>query len=246
MGVLIGVIGDFDPGLEPHTAIDTAVQHAADGLGVEAEVRWLDTPDVETLDLGDFDALWCAPGGPYRSLDGALRGIRFARERDVPFLGTCGGFHHVVIEYALGVLGRAEAQHAEYDPDASELFVTPLPCSLSGQTMSVGLEPGSRAAELYGRDETTERYYCSFGLNPERRDELHDGGLRVSGTDQDGEVRVLEIPELGFFVATLFVPQVGSAPGAPHPLIAAYVAQAAGRTGVAAANASAASRSNSP
>jgi CTP synthase (UTP-ammonia lyase) len=237
--VLIGVIGDFDPELEPHAAITPAVQEAATSLGVEAAVRWIETPEAETLALEGFNALWCAPGGPYRSIDGALRAIGFAREHDVPFLGTCGGFQHAVIEYARNVLGRSGAQHAEYDPGASDLFVTELSCSLVGQTMSVRLEPGSKAAEAYGREETSERYYCSFGLNRERRDELHEAGLRVSGTDEDGEVRVMEIPDLRFFVATLFVPQVRSA----HPLIAAYVGAAAG---VPAANASAASRSNSP
>jgi CTP synthase (UTP-ammonia lyase) len=240
---LIGVIGDFVPGFEPHEAIAGAVGHSAAALGVEAEVRWLDTLDVETADLAEYDALWCAPGSPYKSLDGALRGIRFAREENVPFIGTCGGFQHVVLEYARNVLGFADARHAEYDPDASVLFVSKLECSLVGQTMSVRLDPGSRAADFYGATETNERYYCNFGLNPEHQDELDEGGLRVVGSDQDGEARVLELPEHRFFIATLFVPQTSSSADEPHPLISAYVAESAG---VPAANASAASRSNSP
>jgi CTP synthase (UTP-ammonia lyase) len=240
---LLGVIGDFVPGFEPHEAIAGAVAHSAAALGVDAEVRWLDTPEVETADLSEFDALWCAPGSPYKSLDGALRGIRLAREENVPFIGTCGGFQHVVIEYARNVLGFADAQHAEYDPYASTLFISQLACSLVGQTMSVRLESGSRAAGFYGRAEATERYYCNFGLNPEHQAELHEGGLRVVGSDQDGEARVLELPDHRFFIATLFVPQTSSSPDEPHPLISAYVAESAG---VLAANASAASRSNSP
>ena len=243
MSARIGVIGDFQPGFEPHEAIARAVGHSAAALGVDAEVLWLDTPSVEAADLSEFDALWCAPGSPFKSLEGTLHGIRFARERNVPFIGTCGGFQHAVIEYARNVLGFADAQHAEYDPYASLLFVSALSCSLVGQTMSVRLEPGSRAAGFYGATETSERYYCNFGLNPEHQDRLHEGGLRVVGSDLDGEARVLELPDHRFFIATLFVPHTSSSEDEPHPLISAYVAESAG---VPAANASAASRSNSP
>ena len=224
--ISVGVIGDFDAEFAPHAATNAALAHAGAALGVQVEVRWLDTAPLEDVNLDELaahDALWCAPGSPYRSLDGALRAIRFAREADRPFIGTCGGFQHVVLEYARNVLGFEDAQHAEYDPYASDLFITPLSCSLVGKTMSVHLAPGSRAAQFYRRGEATERYYCNFGLNPEHQERLDEAGLRVSGVDQDGEARVLELPELRFYVATLFVPQLTSSPDHPHPLITAYL-----------------------
>jgi CTP synthase (UTP-ammonia lyase) len=135
----------------------------------------------------------------------------------------------VVIEYARNVLGFEDAQHAEYDPYASELFISALSCSLVGQTMNVRLDPGSRAAHFYDKSEVSEQYYCNFGLNPEHQQRLNDGGLRVVGTDQDGEARVLELPNRRFYLATLFVPQLNSQPGSPHPLIVAYL-QAAAQT----------------
>jgi CTP synthase (UTP-ammonia lyase) len=222
----VGVIGDFDPEFPPHPATNSALEHSADALGATVDVRWHATDALLDADLDRalaHDALWCAPGSPYRSLDGALRAIRFAREGDVPLLGTCGGFQHVVLEYARNVLGFEDAQHAEYDPYASELFISELSCSLAGQTMAVELSGDSRAARFYERTETTERYYCNFGLNPEHQRLLHDGGLRVVGVDQAGEARVLELPDRRFFVATLFVPQLSSSPSSPHPLITAYL-----------------------
>jgi CTP synthase (UTP-ammonia lyase) len=222
----IGVIGDFDPSFAPHVATGAALQHAAAGLGARVDVRWLGTAQLELLSLEELanqDALWCAPGSPYRSLDGALRAIRFAREADWPFIGTCGGFQHVVIEYARNVLGFEDAQHAEYDPYASELFISELSCSVVGQTMNVRLEPGSRAAAFYGEAEVAEQYYCNFGLNPAHQQRLHEGGLRVVGVDRDGESRVLELPDRRFYVATLFVPQLSSRASSPHPLISAYL-----------------------
>jgi CTP synthase (UTP-ammonia lyase) len=89
--------------------------------------------------------------------------------------------------------------------------------------MDVTLIEGSLAQRAYGTSSATERYYCQFGLNPEYRGTLTDHGLVVSGTDQDGEVRIVELPGHPFFVGTLFVPQTSSVPGAPHPLIGAYL-----------------------
>lgn len=222
----IGVIGDWDSSFPPHPATEEAIRHSAEHLGVQVDVRWHGTDRLVEGDLAELlvdDALWCAPGSPYKSLEGALRAIAFAREGDVPFIGTCGGFQHVLVEYARNVLGFEDAQHAEYDPYASKLFVTPLSCSLAGQRMEVRLEQGSRAAGFYGRTAVEEEYYCDFGLNPQHQRLLHDGGLQVVGTDQDGEARVLELPGQQFFVATLFVPQLSSAPDSPHPLITAYL-----------------------
>jgi len=223
----IGVIGDYDPQFPPHPATNEALRHAAAGLGVTVDVHWLQTDSLEDADLAPLSAahvaLWCAPGSPYKSLDGALRAIRLARESGVPFLGTCGGFQHVVIEYARNVLGFEDAQHAEYDPYASDLFISELSCSLAGQTMEVRLASDSRAARCYGRTQALERYYCNFGLNPEHQHRLHEGGLRIVGKDQDGEARVLELPDHPFYIATLFVPQLSSSSGSPHPLISAYL-----------------------
>jgi CTP synthase (UTP-ammonia lyase) len=224
--VSVGVVGDFDPEFPPHRATDSALQHAAAALGVTVAVRWHRTESLAASDPAGVlteDAVWCAPGSPYKSLDGALRAIRFARERDLPLLGTCGGFQHVVLEYARNALGFVDAQHAEYDPYASELFIAELSCSLAGKEMSVSLAPDSRAAAFYGRTEATERYYCNFGLNPQHQRRLDEGGLRVVGIDRDGEARVLELTDRRFFVATLFVPQLSSSPEAPHPLIVAYL-----------------------
>jgi len=121
------------------------------------------------------------------------------------------------------VLGFADAEHAESDPDASVLFVSELACSLVGKKMAVRIEPGSRTHDFYGNGDAEEEYYCRFGLNPVYQASIHDGGFRVAGVDSDGEARILELPDLPFYVATLFVPQLTSSVEAPHPLILAMV-----------------------
>lgn len=225
--VRIGVVGDYQPTNQTHLATTTSLEHAATAAGLTVEVTWIGTEvvggDRGLHALDDIDGLVIAPGSPYRSIDGALTAIEHARRSSIPLLGTCGGFQHVVLEYARNVLGFADAHHAEYDPYASTLFITPLSCSLAGQTMTVEVRAGTEASKAYGCPSVTERYYCNFGLNPEYLDRIVKGGLTVSGTDQDGEPRILELPSHPFFLATLFVPQTSSMPEAPHPLLTALL-----------------------
>jgi CTP synthase (UTP-ammonia lyase) len=230
----IAVIGDFDPTHETHTAIAVAVGHSDHLRGREpSKLQWVATPECETMrdaDFAEYDGLWIAPGSPYQSLDGALKAIQFARTHGVALLGTCAGFQHVVLEYARNVMGFEDANHAEYDPYASRLFVTPLSCSLRGQSLHVTLTAGTTAADAYRAPTAVERYYCNFGMNLEYLDDIVNAGLAVSGVDTDGEPRIVELPAHRFFVATLFVPQTSSTPATPHPIIDAFLnaANAAG------------------
>lgn len=222
----IGVIGDYNASNPTHTATTDALRHAAASLNLGVDVEWLPTDSVGDSPqsrLADFAGLFISPGSPYKSMDGALYAIRLAREGNVPMLGTCGGLQHMVIEFARNVLGFKDAAHAEYDPSASTLFITPLSCSLVGKEMSVQIVAGSRAAAAYGTNEADEGYYCNFGLNPDYQDRLNQSGFRIVGTDATGEARILEIPAHQFFIGTLFVPQVRSRPEEPHPLVLAFV-----------------------
>lgn len=228
----VAVVGDFDDTFPPHLATNDAVCHAAASLGVGVDIDWTPTVSLED-DLGPVrtaDALWCAPGSPYQSLAGALAALRYGREGGVPTLGTCGGCQHIIIEYARNVLGFEDAQHAEYDPYGSRLFISELTCSLAGRTMPVSLTPESRAAAHYGITSVYEQYYCNFGLNPEYQDLLDQGGLRTVGVDDTGEARVLELSEHPFYIATLFVPQTRSTPEEPHPLVTSFLKAALDRS----------------
>src|SRR2546430_5445771 len=162
-------------------------------------------------------------------MDKTLWAIRYARENRVPCLGTCGGFQHIIIEYARNVLGFKDAQHAEYDPYASNLFISQLACSLLGREMELLFSPGSQVAAVYDANSATEQYYCNFGVNPDHVSYLKSGPLKITGSDSEGEVRVVELPGHPFFMGTLFVPQTRSTPEQPHPLVTAFLKASAGR-----------------
>ena len=160
-----------------------------------------------------------------------FRSIQHARENGIPCLGTCGGFQHMILEYARNVLNFKDAQHAEYDPYASDLFISQLACSLAGRGMRLTFVEGSRVAALYGSLSATEAYYCNFGVNPDKIRLLTSSELRITGSDAEGELRVIELPDHPFFLGTLFVPQARSTADNPHPLVSAFLKAASVKTG---------------
>ena len=225
MSLSLAIIGDFNADFKPHPATNEALSDVAKALDFELKMSWLPTRSlVERNDsLQNFDGFLIAPGSPYESMKGALNAIEFGRTAPRPVLGTCGGFQHIVIEYARNVLNLEDAEHAEYDPYASNLVISKLECSLAGQFLTIEIKEDSKVFRIYQKRSIKEHYYCNFGLNPEYQEILDKGGLRVVGMDQNNEARILELPDHPFFVATLFVPQLNCSYVDPHPLLVAFL-----------------------
>lgn len=223
--ITIGLVGDHNNTVLAHQAIPCALQGAAEALGIEISFEWVPTEEVTAVSrISHFSGLWCVPASPYRSEDGALLAIRHARETLVPFLGTCGGFQHAVIEYARNVLGWADAEHAETSPEAVRAVISPLECTLVETTGVVRLFPGTRISAAYKASEATESYHCRYGMNPEFQFAIIDGPLRATANDETGEVRAVELDAHPFFVATLFQPERAALKGNVTPLVVAFVA----------------------
>ncbi|MFD2163056.1 hypothetical protein ACFSJU_11690 [Paradesertivirga mongoliensis] len=223
----LAIIGDYNEDFRPHQATNEAILHSIKKYNIKIEFEWLSTDIIES----DFDQIirtyngfWIAPGSPYRSMKGALKIIHHAREKNIPTIGTCGGFQHMVIEFARNVLGITEAEHAEYDPYSSKLVVNPLGCSLAGQTLEIELtDKSSKTFQIFETDKIREKYYCNFGLNPKYQNQLADKGFKIVGTDNLKEARILELENHLFFIATLFVPQDNSTEENPHKLVTAFL-----------------------
>ncbi|MBV4452241.1 MULTISPECIES: CTP synthase C-terminal region-related (seleno)protein [Pseudomonas] len=218
----LALIGDYNPDVTAHQAIPVALQQAADTLGLTVHVQWLDT-DAMPAALHGFDGFWCVPASPYRDIDGALRAIRFAREHQRPFLGTCGGFQHAVLEYARNVLGWVDAEHGELAPASKRAVIAPLSCARVEAIDTLRLVPYTRIAEAYGRLDAQEGYRCRYGVNPEFLDALLEGDLIPSGHDSAGDLRAVELLNHPFFVATLFQPERAALQGVTPPLALALL-----------------------
>ncbi len=228
--VVIGLVGDRSASVPAHEAIPLALQHAAHALDIRIGHRWIPTDDPAAVaSVTELDGIWCVPGGPYRNMDGALRAIRYARESGTPFLGTCAGFQHAVIEYARNVLLWSDAEHAESSPDAARAVISPLSCGLLESEGTVRLFPGTRIASAYGADEATEEYLCRYGVNPEFISALVAGPLRAAAADATGDLRAVELDAHPFFVATLFQPERAAFKGRCAPLVVAFARACADR-----------------
>jgi CTP synthase (UTP-ammonia lyase) len=221
----VALVGDYDPSVPAHQAIPMALQFAADHHQVTLEWDWLHTSRIADVDrtLQSYHGIWCVPASPYANPQGALDAIRFARERARPFLGTCGGFQHALIEYARNVAGLAAADHAETNPQASVLLISQLTCSLVEKEMELVLAEDSLIGRSYGAVRITERYRCNYGPNPMYRRALFEGALRATAHDLDGEVRGGELSAHPFFVGTLFQPERRSLRGELPPLVRDFV-----------------------
>ena len=224
MKITIGLIGDYSPDVKAHQAIPQALRLAAEKTNCEVEEMWLATGEIveNFKQLSDFDALWCVPASPYESMDGALAAIKYAREKGVPFLGTCGGFQHAVIEYARNVLGFTNADHAESNPQSEMPVMSQLSCSLVGAQGAIKFDENSQIRQIYGKPETAEQYHCNFGFNPNYSFLFETGEMKITGADAEGEPRVIELTNHPFFIATLFQPERSAFSGTAHPLICAY------------------------
>jgi CTP synthase (UTP-ammonia lyase) len=228
--VHIGLVGDRNPQVAAHRAIPLALERAAADAALELTWTWIHSA---TLALGPadvvrpFHGLWCVPASPYACPAGVLAAIRHAREAGVPFLGTCGGFQHALLECAEALWGLPAPAHAETDPTAIDPLIAPLACSLVEARGTIRLMPGSGLAAIYRMTESVETYHCSYGLSERHAQHLATGALRVAARDAEGQVRAVELEGHPFFVATLFQPERAALEQRSHPLVAAFVAAAA-------------------
>ncbi len=226
---VITIVADFQPGYGPHEATQSALERSANQQELAADISWLPTSELDTAEgksqVHRSNGVLIGPGSPYQNMPAVLEVIRYARENRIPLLGTCGGFQHVIIEYARHVLVISDAHHEEYDPYASKLVISKLTCSLAGREMLLRIKPGTLAASIYQSKTAEEPYYCNFGIAPEYVSVLESGDLINSASDDEGEMRIVELPTSihPFFLATLFVPQMNSTRQTPHPIIEAFV-----------------------
>jgi CTP synthase (UTP-ammonia lyase) len=219
--VRIAIVGDENTALTSHRGVN-AVRRM---LGGDVHAEWLATDGPQVADLTAFDGIWLVPGSPYADDDAAYCAVTWAREREVPFLGTCGGLQYAVVEYYRNALGVPDASHAESDGVQASNVVAPLACSLMGEERVVSPIPGTRFSALVGDEPFVGMHYCGYGPAPGVAEQLAAGGMVIEATAEDAGAEVLELPANRFFMLSLFQPQIGALAGEPpHPLLREFVA----------------------
>lgn len=221
MPTRIALVGDYKPSAIAHQAIPCALDFVSRTNSEPVSYDWKHTATLGPLD--GYHGVWCVPASPYANEVAALRAIQWARENKVPFLGTCGGFQHAILEFARNVLGLANAQHAETADDDSCLVISRLACSLVEVEQPVFAVPDTRMADWYGMEAVRFGYHCNFGLNPAFEQRLEDAGMRTIARDTAGDVRAMQLDGHPFFVGTLFQPERQALSGIAPPIVQAFI-----------------------
>ncbi|MEU4195051.1 hypothetical protein AB0E69_24335 [Kribbella sp. NPDC026611] len=226
MTAYIALVGDRSPHVRSHNRVPGLLERMRERDQLDLDVYWVATNEVDDA-LKSFDGIWVLPGSPYRSESGAIAAIQTAREHQIPFLGTCGGFQHAMLEFARNKAGALQVQHGETTPDADDLLIVPLACSLDGHEGAINVVPDTRAAQLLGAERSMERYHCSYGLDSSRLELLTEHGMVFSGYDDDNDARIAELPDHPFYLASLFQPELSGDGTRPHPFVQAFARAAA-------------------
>jgi CTP synthase len=233
----IALVGKYVELHDAYMSVREAVKHAALSLGIEVDIAWVHSSDLEKgrgYEVLENVAGIIVPGGfGSRGTEGKIRTARFARENHVPYLGLCLGMQLMVVEFARYALGDENANSTEFDRGTSHPVIDLMPDQRGvvdmGGTMRLGLypcqlQPGTQAAEAYQQTLVQERHRHRFEFNNAYRDILAKAGMRYSGLSPDG--RLVEIAELSdhpFMLGTQFHPEFLSRPNRPHPLFVAFL-----------------------
>ena len=194
--------------------------------------------------LAGFDGLLVPGGFGVRGVEGMVEAAQWAREHDLPFFGICLGLQTAIIEFARNVCQLTETNSSEFEAECEHPIISLMHSQRDvqnlGGTMRLGaypcrLQPGSKAAHIYGVDEVSERHRHRYEVNNSYRDLLAEYGMRCTGLSPDNSlVEIIELPEHPWFIGCQFHPELRSRPNRPHPLFASFIAAARehrGKTG---------------
>jgi len=238
--VRIGVVGKYVHLKDSYKSLHEALVHGGLANNLAVQLEYIDSEQIErggaTNLLAGLDGVLVPGGFGDRGVEGKMTAIRYARENSVPFFGICLGMQLAVIEFARNVCNLKQASSTEFQKDCPEPVIDLMPDQRGikdkGGTMRLGsypctLKPGSRALDIYKKDEIAERHRHRLELNNDYRDVLSAAGLVISGTSPDNRlVEIVELPEHPHFLGCQFHPEFKSRPMAAHPLFSSFVAAA--------------------
>jgi CTP synthase (UTP-ammonia lyase) len=215
----LALVGDRSPSVRAHGRIPLLIDALRTREGLVLDPYWIPSSEADALE--DFDGIWVVPGSPYADPDKVVAAVRTAREREIPFLGTCGGFQHAILELAESLAGVEAPRHAEYGVEEGAIIVA-LACSLVGHEGAITYTPGTLIQRIAGVERSLERYHCSYGIAPEFVGTLEEAGVVFGAHDADGAPRALELPGHPFFLGTLFQPELAGDGTRAHAVVRAF------------------------
>jgi CTP synthase len=244
--IRVALVGKYVELHDAYMSVRESLKHAALAVGVDVQIDWVHSADLEKNKGWDVieaaDAVLVPGGFGSRGIEGKIMAARYARESKVPYLGLCLGMQLMCVEFARNVVGLEDANSSEFDRATDhpviDLMLEQRGITDMGGTMRLGLypcalQPGSKAAQAYGVERVEERHRHRFEFNNHYRADFEKAGMVFSGLSPDGKlVEISEIGEHPFMVGSQFHPEFLSRPNRPHPLFLGFVRAAADRAGI--------------
>lgn len=238
--VRIAMVGKYISLHDAYLSVVEALKHGGIAAKASVDIKWIDSEELDATNvsqmLNDVDGILVPGGFGTRGTEGKIEAIKYARENNIPFLGICLGMQMALVEYARHVVGFADANSIELNPDTTHPVIALMPeqngITNIGGTLRLGAYPcvlkeGSLAHKLFGRDEISERHRHRYEVNNDYIEELEKAGMVFSGKSPDGRiVEMLELPSHPYFIATQGHPEFKSRPNRAHPLFRGLIESA--------------------
>lgn len=238
--VNIALVGKYVKLHDAYISVSCSLTYAGYFFNHNVKISWVDSEKLESMSSDEIEKVFCnidgiiVPGGfGQRGCQGMKIAIRFAREKNIPFLGICLGMQMACVEYANNVLKKKKANTTEFDSRCSYPVISYLPDQYRGiklgGTMRLGayqckIKSGTKAYEAYNEKLISERHRHRFEFNNKYLNDFDDGNFIVSGTNpHTGLVEMIELKNHPFFLACQFHPEFKSRPLNPHPLFKSFI-----------------------
>ncbi len=244
--VTVGMVGKYVDLTESYKSLNEALTHAGIHTHTKVNIQYIDSESIETNGVGildDLDAILVPGGFGDRGIEGKIAASRYAREKQIPYLGICLGMQVAVIDYARNVAGLDDAHSTEFKQDTKNPVIALITewqdregriekrskVSDLGGSMRLGeqeciLQPGSLVYKLYGRESIAERHRHRYEFNDTFITTLQNAGLSFTGKSTDNAlVEVIEIQDHPWFIGCQFHPEFTSTPRLGHPLFSGFV-----------------------
>jgi len=244
--IKIGLVGKYVELHDAYLSVREALNHAALFYGVDVDLHWISSTDIEKNNGKDLlvglNGIIVPGGFGSRGVEGKVIAAQYARENQVPYLGICLGLQVMMIDFARNVLGLKEADSAEFDkltPDpVIDLMLEQRGLDQLGGTMRLGLypchiKPGTKASALYQTEVIQERHRHRYEFNNDYRQKFEENGMVFSGLSPDGVlVEMAELKDHPFMMACQFHPEFLSRPNRAHPLFLGFIGAACRNAGL--------------
>lgn len=237
--ICVGIVGKYVQHQDAYKSVFESLVHGALAAGYKLQIKRFEA-DKLPLDQEGFEQAiagcdgYLVPGGfGERGWLGKIQAAKYCRESNTPYFGICLGMQVMAVEFAQNVLGLADANSTEIDPDTQHPIISLLSEQRGvqdlGGTMRLGaylcdLKSDSKSHQAYRKSPISERHRHRYEFNNAYKEMMENKGFNIVGTLKGENLcEIAEIEGHPWMVGVQFHPEFKSKPTEPHPLFREFI-----------------------